>query len=180
MRKSGFTLIEILIVLAFAGAALSLSLHTYKQLSERRLLAQPLAALVKTLRFARSAAIGGGHAVTVCPSEDGVSCAAAGYERGWIVFTETDGGAKGVRDAGERVLAVRGAFDSRLSLRSNAFTSHLTFDADGRIGGGRLIGGGRFVVCADRDLSDAAGVFVIRSGRLRVARTEEIEGCLVS
>ncbi len=180
MRKSGFTLIEVLIVLAFAGAALSLSVHTYKQLSERRLLSQPLAALVKVLRFARSSAIGGGHAVTVCPSEDGASCAALGYERGWIVFTETGSGEKGVRDAGERILAVRGAFDSRLSLRANVFTSHVTFDADGRIGGGKFMSGGRFVVCADNDSSKAAGVFVTRSGRLRVAKTGEIKQCLVS
>lgn len=180
MRKSGFTLIEILIVLALAGATLSLSLHTYKQVSDRRLLTQPLTALVKTLRFARAAAIGGGHAVTICPSEDGASCADAGYERGWIVFIEAAGGAKGVRDVGERLLAVRGAFNSRLSLRTNVFTSHVTFDADGRVGGGRFMSGGRFVVCADRDPSKAAGVFVIRSGRLRVAKTGEIEQCLVS
>lgn len=180
MRKSGFTLIEILIVLGLVGAALSLSLHTYKQVSDRRLLSQPLAALVKTLRFARSSAIAGGRAVTVCPSEGGASCAGSGYERGWITFIEADGGTKGVRDAGERILAVRGALDSRLSLRTNVFTSHVTFGADGRIGGGRFISGGRFVVCADRDPSKAAGVFVIRSGRLRIAKTGEIEKCWIS
>ncbi len=175
MRKNGFTLIELLLVLTLAGAALTLSVQTFKQLSERRLLSQPLAELIKALRFARAAAIGGGHNVTLCRSEDGGSCGGAGYEQGWIVFADKDGAGAGRRDPGERLLSAGQALDARLSLRSNTFTSHITFRADGRANRN-----GRFVICADANPAGAVGVLVIRSGRLRPAAAGELEQCLTS
>ena len=171
MRNRGFTLIELLVVLAIAGATLSLSVHTFKQVSERRLLSQPLASLVKTLRFSRAAAIGGGHRVTVCRSEGGDVCGGAGYEQGWLVFA--DGNGDGVRDTGERVLAAGTPLDARLSLRANTFASRITFHPDGRANNS-----GRFVICADGGSDGAVGVFVTHSGRLRLAEPGEIERCL--
>ncbi len=174
MRKNGFTLIELLLVLTLVGTALTLSVHTFRQLSERRLLSQPLATLIKTLHFARASAIGSGRNVTLCHSKDGNTCGGNGYEQGWIVFTDSDG--NGARDPGEPALTNGAALNARLTLRANTpFASHITFRADGRANGN-----GRFVICADNDPARAVGVFVIRSGRLRSAGAKELEQCLTS
>ena len=173
MRKNGFTLVELLLVLTLVGTLLTLSVHTFRQLSEQRLLTQPLASLTKALRFARAAAIGGAHDVTLCRSGDGDTCGGDGYEQGWIVFTDRPGAGAGRRDPGERLLAATAALDERLSLRSNTFVSYITFRADGRANGN-----GRFVICADDRPDGAVGVFVIRSGRLRPAAAGELDRCL--
>ncbi len=173
MRKKGFTLIELLLVLALAGATLSLSIHTFKQLSERRLLSQPLAALIKTLRFARAAAIASGRDVTLCHSEGDGLCNGAGYERGWIVFADHNG--DGARDPAERVLAAGAPLNARLTLRANTFASRITFRPDGRANNN-----GRFVICADGNPAGAVGVFVNHSGRLRPATAGELDQCLIS
>ena len=171
MHKNGFTLIELLLVLALGGATLSLSIQTFKQLSERRLLTQPLALFINSLRFARIVAMSSGHNVTLCPSEDGRSCSSAGYEHGWIVFADKDGG--GRRDADEHLFATTQGLKPQLSLRSNTFTSYITFRSNGRANRN-----GRFVICADKDPHNALGIFVIRSGRVRRATAKELEQCL--
>lgn len=171
----GFTLIELLFVLAFAGAALAWSVHTFQQFSEQRLLTQPLATFVKTLRFARATAIAGGRNVTVCPNNGDDTCGGGSYERGWIVFS--DGGTTlGRRDPGERLLSANPPLNPRLTLRSNTFSSHITFGADGRIRTAGIGGNGRFVICADA--TRAVSVFVSRAGRLRQADTKDELRCL--
>ena len=84
-----------------------------------------------------------------------------------------DSNSDGVRDSDERVLAASAPLNARLTLRANIFASRITFRSDGRASNS-----GRFIICADGRPANAAGVFVIRSGRFRLAESGEITRCL--
>ena len=171
MRQRGFTLIELLLVLAAGVLVLTLSTQTFKQLSERGLLTHPMEKISAALQFARVMAVGGRRSVSLCPSEDGHSCAdSTGYEQGWIIFA--DDGNPGRRDPDEPLLTTESAFSQRVTLRSNTFAAFINFRADGRANTN-----GNFVACADGHPDGAIGIFVIRSGRLRKAPAGTIEQC---
>ena len=171
MRQRGFTLIELLLVLAAGVTVLTLSMQTFRQLSERRLLIHPVTKISEALRFARVMALGGKRSISLCPSENGHSCASdAGYERGWIVFADDDN--LGRRDPNEPLLTTESAFDRRVTLRSNTFAAFINFRADGRANTN-----GSFVACANGHPDNATGIFVIRSGRLRKAPADAIGQC---
>lgn len=174
MRRRGFTLVELLLVLTLSGTALTFSVQTFRQLVERHLLTQPLAEISGSLQFARAAAIGIRQKVSVCPSEDQHFCADnPGYEQGWIVFADIDN--PGHRDPGEILLASKGALNPRVTLRSNTFSRFISFHADGRANTN-----GRFAICADRQTDNIAGIYVISSGRLRQAAANTITRCLLT
>ncbi len=171
MHQRGFTLIELLLVLAAGTAALTLSMQTFKQLSERGLLIHPMAKISEALRFARAMAIGSRRSISLCPSKDGYSCTdSTGYEQGWIIFADDDN--LGRRDPDEPLLTTEGAFSRRITLRSNTFATFISFHADGRASTN-----GNFVACADGHPDNAMGIFVIRSGRLRKTPADAIEQC---
>lgn len=174
MRQHGFTLIELLLVLALAGLALTLSVQTFRHLTERHLLTKPLEEISRSLQSARAIAIGSRQKVSVCPSENRHSCAETpGYEQGWIVFT--DGDNAGYRDPDEALLSSKGPLNPRVTLRSNTFSRFISFHPDGRANSN-----GSFAICADKRTDNITGVYVISSGRLRQAATNAITRCLLT
>lgn len=105
-RTPGFTLLELLVVLALLGWLATLSLPSMAALLLRRQVQAAAEALVADLRLARSEAIKRVTTVAVCASSDGLNCAAtAAWVDGWLVFVDRDGNRR--RDANEELLRVQ-------------------------------------------------------------------------
>ena len=171
--RQGFSIIEILLVLALTAILLIGTLHVGHTWYQQLLLSQHLSTWIQTLRLARTYALVTGQTTTICPSTTDLQCASDNhYETGWLVFAENSAGIDGQLDADDRLISVNSGWPQRLTLRTN-FTQAIHFNPEGR-----LPGNGRFIVCRDHQRAHAVGIFVTRSGRLRTVQNEEIAQCL--
>lgn len=82
---SGFTLIEIMVVVALIAILASLAVPSWTQLLVRNAVRASINDFSLSLQFARSQAVLLNSPVTVCPSNDGANCTASDYAAGWIV-----------------------------------------------------------------------------------------------
>ena len=171
MRNFGFTLIECLLALALSALLLTGTIHTYQNFTSRNKVSYAMTGWVNTLRFARTHALVTGKTTTICP---GISdlCDHKNYADGWFVFTENITGTSAHRDPNESIIATAAPLNTQLHLQTNiAYPIH--FYADGRTNTN-----GHFMLCNQSGEASADGVFLIRSGRLRFADTEELDGII--
>ena len=143
---------------------------------EQNKLSGEINSLISTLQFARSESAKTGKRITVCRSDDGVNCGANGYEEGWIVF-EDDVTPDGDLDAGEQLLKVHEALDANFTLRgNNRFASFISYLPTGGIANvDPNADQDHFVLCKDNDTAKARAIFIISSGRTRVARDNNLD-----
>ncbi len=168
----GFTLVELLITLTLIAIALNGAVYGYRDWQKRTLISEHLNLWVKTLRFARNYALISGNATVLCPSSSIVGCNGNDYAKGWLVFAENSHGDAGRYDSEDRIIARSDAWHSSLTLHSN-FKTPVRFNSSGRTNAN-----GRFVLCIDHDPGLMRGIFLIRSGRLRLTRSGELNECL--
>lgn len=122
MRKGrGFTLIELIIVLAIASLFVTVAMPGFSHLLARNRRAVAILSLVRGLHLARSHAIMSRHYVAVCKSDGGDQCAAspAQWDAGWIVFVNLDQDQPPRVDSGESILRRHGPLDDALTVTGN-------------------------------------------------------------
>jgi type IV fimbrial biogenesis protein FimT len=104
-KSRGFTLIELMVVIALLGVLASLVAPSFKGALARRAVLAAASDVASDLRLARSEAAKRSSFVTVCRSTDTATCAAKGsWHTGWIMFLDRNG--DGVKDAADEVLRV--------------------------------------------------------------------------
>ena len=168
---SGFTLIELVIVLAIVAILLRVAAPGMSRAAAARALAAQSSEFMAALRFARAAAMQRGLAVTICASVAGgppLACQgphAADWRSGWIVFA--DPGRRGVADAGAPVLRVQQALQHSGGVAGTR--GRISFTA----GGFATDGSSHFLfsppVAAAADAPPAVMVCVSKQGRPRLA-----------
>ncbi|MEN8131094.1 MAG: GspH/FimT family pseudopilin [Pseudomonadota bacterium] len=168
-HSTGVTLIELMIAVALFAIVLTLGVPSFQKVIENNSLATRLNILVTTLNYARSEAVKRGKRVSVCKSDDGVDCGAGGYEDGWIVFVEEVASGDGTRQvATEELIQIRESLNANMTLRgNNNFINFISFMPTGEANNI-----GRFVLCKESDLEKSRAIFVIRTGRVRLAKDE--------
>lgn len=82
---SGFTLIEVMVVIALVAILASLAVPSWTQMQARIAVRTVVNDYTHSLFLARSEAVRLNAPVTVCPSNDGVVCTASELEDGWVV-----------------------------------------------------------------------------------------------
>ena len=109
-RKRGHTLPEMLLAVALVATTLGYGIPAFRTLSLDTARTREVNIFVHGLYLARSEAIKRNGVVSLCPSQDGNLCAAAGtpWHSGWIVFVNLDRDQPAVRDSDEDVLHVFG------------------------------------------------------------------------
>lgn len=86
-RHSGWTLIELMIVLTIAGLLLGLGTPGMNQWLQQRTETLALRALYHLSVYARTSAIKAGNTVTLCPSDDHQHCGGS-WNKTVIIFTD--------------------------------------------------------------------------------------------
>ena len=85
--SSGFTLVELMVVIVIVGIAAAIGLPNFVPMISKVRMDGEMSALVSGLNFARSEAVKRGLQVSVCPvAANGTSCApGTDWSAGWIV-----------------------------------------------------------------------------------------------
>jgi type IV fimbrial biogenesis protein FimT len=178
-RASGFTVIELVIVVVIAGIMVALAMPNLGAFLKNNARATNLNALVGAVTYARSNAVSNNTSITVCASTNGATCSGtADFGAGFIVFIDTDGDT--VVDAGDGDRLLR-AWSPDLAADAS-----LTGDSDGGpvtsvvfngIGAAPGIGAGtHFRYCDDRGNPQSRAVELTASGQARLSLDSDGNG----
>lgn len=176
-KTAGFTLIELIITLAVAAILLAIAAPSFTDLiKDNRQIAQ-INSLSASLNLAKSEAIKRSITVTVCSSNDQSSCS-GNWENGWIIFEdEDDSHTVSTKTNGdtEAIVRVQQALSNGNTLRYNrAPGTFISYSSDGFASAFQ----GTFTLCDDRGPSNARGLVISPSGRVRVATDTDSDGTI--
>lgn len=172
-RQQGFTLFELIITLAIAAIVVGLAAPSFSSMVQDNRLSSQSLDFIAALNLARSEAIKRGSQVTLCKSDDGLSCKNAGdWAQGWIVFLDND--ASNSRDTAddstETILRVHPALAGGNRLTgNNPVQSFIAYTPRGNTS---TIG--TLALCDPRK-DDAKGraIIINSTGRARVTSVDE-------
>ena len=160
--QAGFTLIELMIVMAIAAVLLGVALPAFSGGLEAARSLEARSSLLSSLQSASSrAALTGVHGV-LCPSLDGVACAdSPDWSGGWLVFMDPN--ASRELDGGERILHVQPPLTGKVHLRSTVGRTRIVFQGNGGNPGSNVT----FTLCDGRGPARARALIMSNTGGLR-------------
>lgn len=167
--QSGFTLLELLAVIAIAAVLLGVGVPSMSNFIDNSRRAAGTTELLIAMNMARSEALKQHRHVTVCKSADGENCGTGGvaWEDGWIVFVNNSSLTVSQRNSGEQLLYVSPAMNGGAAIDSTAaIADRVSFRPSGR-----AAANGLFTWCDDRGAEEARAVWILPSGRAAVSTT---------
>lgn len=168
----GFTLPELVLVLAIAAALLTLAAGAYRDWIEDAQLMNHARLLFTTMNEARAEAIKRGHRVNLCKSSDGRQCTEAGrWDQGFILHDDHD--RTGEVNGPDSVIRVEPAPRGIVVDANRPLSDYVSFTS---LGQARLLSGalqmGTFTVC--KPGRRTIRIVLVASGRVRLERTRVI------
>ena len=147
MKKSfGFTLIELMVVIAIASILMKLAAPSFRQLIQSNAISSNVNSFLADMRYARSESVRRGGGVIMCRSDapeaanpvcgSGSGPGTNGWVSGWIIFHDVNG--DGTRTssstaATDPVLRVQAAITSIDSIVESGSSTKFLFTATGRL-----------------------------------------------
>ena len=167
MKKRGFTLVELLVVLAITGILLAIVVPSYAFFVNTNRLAAVTNGLVSAIQLARSEAVKRGTRVTVCKSGNAMdatpSCdVEAAWQHGWLVFV--DGGTPGTIDAGDTLLRVQDGA-AQATITAGNYADSISYLPSGVSQGSTGLANGTFRICV---MGNRRDIIINRTGRVRL------------
>lgn len=164
----GYSLVELLVVLAICGILLSVALPSFASFARDARLSSAANDLLSAVALARSEAIKRGARVTLCTSSSGTACEpGVGWHSGWVLFVDTN--EDGALASTESVLYQAGPMASPLVVVGNApvrnYVSYIPVGTTRLTGGGLQMG--TISLC---DGGVGRQILISASGRPRVVR----------
>jgi type IV fimbrial biogenesis protein FimT len=169
-RLNGFSVIELMIVVAVAAVLLATAVPSFNQTILNNRLATQVNELHTGLSLARSEAVKRNANVTVCQSSNGAGCNGS-WQDGWIVFQ--DDNSDGNVNSGEEILRVTEAIPGAIRITFDG--EQVTYASSGLAIGGVT---GTFTFCDSRGDNEARGLIIGPSGRPRLAQDSDDDGTL--
>jgi type IV fimbrial biogenesis protein FimT len=185
MKKAhaGFTILELMVVVAIAGILMAVAAPAMGNFIRNGRITAAANDVMAALHFTRSEAIKRRLPVTLCTSANALNadgsantvdpaCAASEFLTGWIVFVDLN--QDGVRDAGDTILLNHGPMNAQITAASEVDPFFVTYLLNGFA---LNTNGARLALCDQRgnvpsagELSAARGVFIAVTGRAGVSR----------
>jgi len=167
MVRRGFTLVELLVVLAVGAILLAIAIPGYAHFMNYNRLVTATNDLVSSLQLARSEAIKRGKRVTVCTSSAPMNAvpacdAGADWQHGWLVFV--DDGARGTIDVGDQILKVHGGIPTAEITATN-FSTYASYLPSGGSQGTNGLGNGTLNICL---AGNKRSIIINKIGRIKI------------
>jgi len=161
-RLGGYSLFELMMTLALISLILTLGIPSFSSIVANNGLRTEVNALFHAVHLARKDSIVRRRAVTICPSHDGLNCAAGNdWSGGWMRFVNNDRDSPPVRDIDEAVLQHHEvAKNSRIVANRRAFTLRTT---------ALRATNGTLIFCDRQDRATPRALVISYTGRPRVA-----------
>lgn len=164
-RHTGHSLHEFLTTLAVAGVVATGAAGLKGLLAEQRLTSE-VNQLLADLSLARSEAIKRGKRAVLCPSGNGLECAAAAadfawWQQGYLLFVDDNENSR--RDGDEPVLRVQQEAGGGTTVKTSRSRDHITYRPDGLASGSNAT----FTFCDARGSDRVRYVIISNSGRPR-------------
>jgi len=168
MKRRGFTLVELLVVLAVGSILLAIAVPGYAFMVNANRLAAVSNDLVTALHLARSEAIKRGTRVTVCKTGDAMAVSpacstTANWQDGWLVFV--DGGTRGVIDSDDTLLWTRAQIAAGTIDPGSNFSRFVSYLASGVSQGSGNFANGTLRICLASNQRD---IIINNTGRIRL------------
>ena len=164
--STGFTLIELMVVISVAGVLTALAVPAFKSFIMNDRDAAQINSLVASFNYARNEAvkqnIAGG--ITVCASTDALICSGTAWSGGWIVWNSNLTGCSNAKCVPlQTVPALAGA---NTVTATGAATTGIVFASSGMV-----TAPGAIKICDSRGATYAHNVEVNATGRIAASQT---------
>jgi type IV fimbrial biogenesis protein FimT len=162
-RQRGHTLTELVFAAAIVAGLLGWAGPGFNDLRRNAERTREVNQFVHAVHFARLEAVKRNGVVSLCPSLDGEFCAPGGtpWQRGWIVFANSDADSPAVRDPDEPLLRTVAPWAAGTLISNRATLSFRPFGQSGVTA--------TFTFCDARGPSAARAVIISQGGRPRVS-----------
>lgn len=171
-KDAGFTLVEVVVVLAVAAILAAIAIPSLPGLIERQRVSSAVTSLTTHMALARMAAITHRRPAILCPSTTGTSCDPAGdWSNGWMLFLDNDNN----RRPGDTDDLLRVDLEPRsrhLTLPGTRGRPQLRYLPDGRSAGTNLT-----INICNRKGELLGAVIVNNAGRARTERPKSPTPC---
>ena len=171
MNRNGFTIIELMIVLAVLTIITSTVLPAFRHLLIKIEVDGQINTLVSTMHLARSEAVKHNQVVTICKSLDRQHCGGT-WSDGWLMFV--DNNADGDKSLLEQAITT-GQLTEGYKLSWSAFGSdnYIRFRQNGLTSSHN----GSFIVCpTSGDSGFARAVIISKTARVRTSKDSDADG----
>jgi type IV fimbrial biogenesis protein FimT len=160
---TGFSLTELLLTIALLGVVTGFTVPSLRTLQLDAARTRQVNQFIQAIHLARSEAMKRNRVVSLCPSQDALTCAAPGtdWETGWIVFANLDRDSPAFRDPDEPLVQAYAPWRGG-RLRGNRQT--LSFRSFGQSGVTAT-----YTFCDARGGDAARAVIISQTGRPRIA-----------
>lgn len=171
MNRNGFTIIELTVTIAVFAMLAAVTAPSLKSILMQQQVDGHISAVVSMIYRARSEAIKRNTVVTVCKSNDKVTCGGS-WSEGWVMFE--DGNADGVRSLNEAKLSqaeLADGFEKTLSAFGSQ--SYVRFLQNGLTS----FHNGTFKLCpSNGDVKLARAVIFSKTARARTSKDTTKDG----
>ncbi|MFT3806032.1 GspH/FimT family pseudopilin [Arenimonas sp.] len=175
-RKHGFTLLEMLVVVAVAGCLCAIAASVYGSAVSAGHAAAAKTSLAESVNLAFVQSSLRGQYVVLCASAGGHACdGGLDWTRGWIAFVDANHDRE--RDPGEPILRVFRTLAHGVRLRTSTGRTRIVFQPHGGVNAGTNV---TFTFCDGRGAEKASTLVLANSGRMRtgMATPAQASACL--
>ncbi len=170
-KQQGFTLIEALVVVSIAAMLMAMAAPSYRNFTMNSVMISHINHFNSILQLARSQAVHDRTNVTLCTSDDQLTCATHDqWKDGWIVFTTNPDSSHNIIKIGESIA------NRNLTLTTSGFNNSGRIDYNPQGVLANNDSRGTFKICDTRGEKSAKAIIINAVGRTQRAFDQNQNG----